>query len=151
MMERQFEQDVIPTCKELNIGFVPFSPLASGFLSGKYSNEDQYQGDDVRRVITRFNKENVNKNQPLIDLIQKYADEQQATPAQISLAWMLYKEPFIVPIPGMRKETRVDENLGAADVKLTDEAYLALEHELSKIQIYGNRTDKDIAKLQDME
>ncbi|WP_436882455.1 aldo/keto reductase [Staphylococcus gallinarum] len=151
MMERQFEQDVIPTCKELNIGFVPFSPLASGFLSGKYSNEDQYQGDDVRRVITRFNKENVNKNQPLIDLIQKYADEQQATPAQISLAWMLYKEPFIVPIPGMRKETRVDENLRAADVKLTDEAYLALEHELSKIQIYGNRTDKDIAKLQDME
>lgn len=151
MMERQFEQDVIPTCKELNIGFVPFSPLASGFLSGKYSNEDQYQGDDVRRVITRFNKENVNKNQPLIDLIQKNADEQQATPAQISLAWMLYKEPFIVPIPGMRKETRVDENLGAADVKLTDEAYLALEHELSKIQIYGNRTDKDIAKLQDME
>ncbi|GEQ06400.1 aldo/keto reductase [Staphylococcus gallinarum] len=151
MMERQFEQDVIPTCKELNIGFVPFSPLASGFLSGKYSNEDQYQGDDVRRVITRFNKENVNKNQPLIDLIQKYADEQQATPAQISLAWMLYKEPFIVPIPGMRKENRVDENLGAADVKLTDEAYLALEHELSKIQIYGNRTDKDIAKLQDME
>lgn len=151
MMERQFEQDVIPTCKELNIGFVPFSPLASGFLSGKYSNEDQYQGDDVRRVITRFNKENVNKNQPLIDLIQKYADEQQATPAQISLAWMLYKEPFIVPIPGMRKETRVDENLGAADVKLTDEAYLALEHELSKIQIYGNRTDKDVAKLQDME
>ena len=84
-------------------------------------------------------------------MIQKYADEQQATPAQISLAWMLYKEPFIVPIPGMRKETRVDENLGAADVKLTDEAYLALEHELSKIQIYGNRTDKDIAKLQDME
>ncbi|MCD8820681.1 aldehyde oxidase [Staphylococcus gallinarum] len=151
MMERQFEQDVIPTCKELNIGFVPFSPLASGFLSGKYSNEDQYQGDDVRRVITRFNKENVNKNQPLIDLIQKYADEQQATPAQISLAWMMYKEPFIVPIPGMRKENRVDENLGAADVKLTDEAYLALEHELSKIQVYGNRTDKDIAKLQDME
>lgn len=151
MMERQFEQDVISTCKELNIGFVPFSPLASGFLSGKYSNEDQYQGDDVRRVITRFNKENVNKNQPLIDLIQKYADEQQATPAQISLAWMLNKEPFIVPIPGMRKETRVDENLGAADVKLTAEAYLALENELSKIQIYGNRTDKDIAKLQDME
>ncbi|MCG7337847.1 aldo/keto reductase [Staphylococcus sp. ACRSN] len=151
MMERQFEQDVIPTCKELNIGFVPFSLLASGFLSGKYSNKDQYQGDDVRRVITRFNEENVNKNQPLIDLIQKYANEKQATAAQISLAWMLYKEPFIVPIPGMRKESRVNENLGAADVHISEEEYTALENELSKIKVYGNRTDEDIAKLKDID
>lgn len=147
MMERMFEHDVIPLCKELGIGFVPFSPLASGFLSGKTSAGDKYEGDDVRRVITRFAPENVSANQPLIDLIGRFAKEKQATPAQISLAWMLAKEDFIAPIPGSRKKDRIQENLGAADVELTADEFNALEVELSRIPIHGNRTDEDIAKL----
>lgn len=147
MMERMFERDVIPACEELGIGFVPFSPLASGFLSGKYTRENAYSGDDVRRVITRFAKENVEANQPLLDLLHRYAREKNATPAQISLAWMLHKKDFIVPIPGMRREERVIENLGAADLVLTPQEFSSLEHELGKITIHGNRTDKDIERL----
>lgn len=150
MMERMFEKDVIPTCEELGIGFVPFSPLASGFLSGKYTAASQYAGDDVRRVITRFNKENVNANQPLLDLLQKYAAQKGATPAQISLAWMLHKKDFIVPIPGMRTTERFEENFGAADIELSEEEFQSLEKELAKIEIHGNRTDHDIAKLKNM-
>ena len=147
MMERMFEKDVIPTCQELNIGFVAFSPMASGFLSGKYNKNTEYKGDDVRRVITRFNPENVEKNQPLLDLLHSVAGKKGITPAQISLAWMLHKYPHVVPIPGMRKDERVVENLGAADVVLTDEEFNNIETELNKITIYGNRTDEDIHKL----
>ena len=147
MMERMFEGDVIPLCKELNIGFVAFSPMASGFLSGKYNKNTQYKGDDVRRVITRFAPENVEKNQPLLDLLNEVADKKGITPAQISLAWMLHKYPHVVPIPGMRKDERVIENLGAADIILTDEEFNNIENELNKITIYGNRTDEDIHKL----
>lgn len=147
MMERMFEKDVIPACEELGIGFVPFSPLASGFLSGKYSKDVSYSGDDVRRAITRFNKENMEANQPLLDLVHSCAREKNATPAQISLAWMLHKKNFIVPIPGMRSTERVLENLGASTVTLTAEEFDALERALDKIVIYGNRTDKDIERL----
>ncbi len=150
LMERMFEKDVIPTCEELNIGFVPFSPLASGFLSGKVSATDNYVGDDVRRVITRFDKKNIEANQPLLDLIKQFAKEKAATPAQISLAWMLHKKDFIVPIPGSRKMERIDENLGAAEVQLSGDEFNKIENELSKIKIYGNRTDEDIAKLRMM-
>lgn len=150
MMERMFEKDVIPACEELGIGFVPFSPLASGFLTGKYTKEQNYEGDDVRRVITRFAPENMEKNQPLLDLLQSLAQEKGATPAQISLAWMLHKKDFIVPIPGMRNTRRMKENFGAGDVTLTGQEYEQLEESLSKIPLYGNRTDKDIAKLRTM-
>lgn len=147
MMERMYEAEVIPVCKELGVGFVPFSPLASGFLSGKYTKDTVYTGDDVRRVITRFDRENVVHNQPLLDMLNHFAAQRGATPAQISLAWMLHKEDFIVPIPGMRKEERVKENLGAADVELTENEYQQLEGALSRIEIHGNRTDEDISKL----
>lgn len=147
MMERMFERDVIPACQELNIGFVAFSPMASGFLSGKYNKNTEYKGDDVRRVITRFNPENVEKNQPLLDLLYAVSEKKGVTPAQLSLAWMLHKYPHIVPIPGMRKDDRVIENLGAADVVLSDAEFNKIETELNNITIYGNRTDKDIAKL----
>ena len=147
MMERMFEKEVIPTCEDLRIGFVAFSPLASGFLSGKYDRNTLYKGDDVRRVITRFSPENVDANQPLLDLLHEFANRKGCTPAQISLAWMLKKKDFIVPIPGMRKEERVRENLGAADIELTDEEFDALEKALDNIPIQGNRTDEDIAKL----
>ncbi len=147
MMERMFEKDVIPICKELNIGFVAFSPMASGFLSGKYNKNTKYKGDDVRRVITRFNPENVERNQPLLDFLHSVANKKGITPAQISLAWMLHKYPHVVPIPGMRKDERVIENLNAADVVLSDEEFKNIEDELNKISIYGNRTDEDIHKL----
>jgi aryl-alcohol dehydrogenase-like predicted oxidoreductase len=147
IMERMFEKDVIPACEELGIGFVPFSPLASGFLSGKVTANDSYTGDDVRRVITRFEKANIERNQPLLDLLTDFATEKGATPAQVSLAWMLHKKDFIVPIPGSRKLERIQENLGAADVNLTEEEFDWIEDELAKIEIHGNRTDEDIAKL----
>lgn len=144
IMERAVEKDVLKVCEELGIGFVPFAPLASGFLSGKITKSTKYEGDDVRRAITRFSEENINANMPLLRLLQKFAAEKKATPAQISLAWMLHKKDFIVPIPGSRKLDRVQENLGAADVELTSEEFAQIEVELSKIEIYGNRTDEDI-------
>lgn len=147
MMERTFEKEVIPACGELGIGFVPFSPLGSGFLSGKYTPAQEYKGDDVRRVITRFEKENMVANQPLLDLLHLFAQEKNATPAQISLAWMLHKYKFLVPIPGSRKPERIAENLHAADLELTPEEFNRIETELANIEIHGNRTDEDIARL----
>lgn len=147
MMERTFEKEVIPACGELGIGFVPFSPLGSGFLSGKYTPAQEYKGDDVRRVITRFEKENMVANQPLLDLLHLFAQEKNATPAQISLAWMLHKYKFLVPIPGSRKPERIAENLHAADLELTPEEFNRIEAELANIEIHGNRTDEDIARL----
>lgn len=151
MMERMFEKEVIPLCGELGIGFVPFSPLASGFLSGKYGKGRTYRGDDVRRVITRFRDENVAANQPLLDMLHDIGEKKGATPAQISLAWMLHKRDFIVPIPGMRRDERLVENFGAADVVLTEGEYEAVEKALSQITVFGNRTDADIAKLREMK
>jgi len=151
MMERMFERDVIPACEELGIGFVPFSPLASGFLSGKVTANETYIGDDVRRVITRFQNENIRRNQPLLDLLTTLAKEKGATPAQISLAWILYRSDFIVPIPGARKVERIEEDLGAADVNLNEEEFERIEAEWAKIEIHGNRTDEDIAKLRNMK
>lgn len=147
MMKRKWERDVIPFCAANNIGFMAFSPLGNGFLSGKYSSKDTFTGNDVRRVITRFDPKNMDANQPLLDLINRFAAEKNATPAQIALAWVLTGGDFIVPIPGMRKEERIKENLGAADVELTAKEYSALNAELAKIKIHGDRDGKDIKKL----
>ena len=106
--------------------------MGNGFLSGKYTPMDKFQGDDVRRVITRFSPENMEANQPLLDLVHRYADRKGCTAAQISLAWVLKSGDFIVPIPGMRSESRITENLGAADIELTDEEYAALTATLNK-------------------
>lgn len=149
MMERVFEKDVIPTCGELGIGFVAFSPMASGFLSGKCRKTDVYTGDDVRRVITRFAPENMEANQPLLRMLQGFAAQKHASSAQISLAWMLHKYRFVVPIPGMRKETRLKENFGAAEISLSELEFVEIEKALSNITIHGNRTDEDIAKLRE--
>lgn len=147
IMERKYERDVIPLCGELNIGFVAFSPMAGGFLSGKYTSQTKFEGDDVRRAITRFNKENMDANQPLLDLLKKFAADKNSTPAQISLAWMLYKNDFVVPIPGMRRDERLKENFGAADVELTVAELAELESALAKVTIHGDRKDSDIQKL----
>lgn len=151
IMERMFEKNVIPVCEELGIGFVAFSPLASGFLSGKYSKNQTYFGDDVRRVITRFAPENIEQNQPVLDLLKNIAERKNATAAQISLAWILHKKDFIVPIPGMRTFGRIKENFGADSISITQSEYEQIEASLDEISIYGNRTDEDIAKLQNMK
>ena len=148
MMARQWEDSVIPLCRELGIGFVAYSPMAGGLLSGKYSAQVEYKGDDIRRVISRYKPENVASNQPIIDLVKRYAKEKQCTPAQISLAWVM-KQEFIVPIPGMRSDARITENLGAAEVILTDEEYAALTAELDKLKVCGGRADEEVAQLRD--
>lgn len=116
-------------------------------MSGKYGKDARYEGDDVRRVITRYEPENVAANQPLVDLLKDFASLNNATPAQSGLAWMLKKARYIVPIPGMRPEARIRENLAAADIELSDQEYNEIEAALAKITIHGNRTDEDIAKL----
>jgi len=144
IMERMFEKDVIPTCEELGIGFVPFSPLAGGFLAGKITKDTKFIGFDVRNSITRYAPTNIEANQPLLDLLNRIAASKDATPAQISLAWMLRKKDFIVPIPGSRAIERIEENCRAADVELTAEEFSHIEAELAKTAIHGNRTDEDI-------
>ena len=151
IMERMFENDVIPACQQMGIGFVAFSPMASGFLSGTVTANDTYTGDDVRRAITRFEQDNIRANQPLLDVLNVFAKEKDVTPAQISLAWMLHKGDFIVPIPGMRKLERIQENLAAADVELTDDEFARIETALAGIEIHGNRTDEDIAKQRQLD
>jgi aryl-alcohol dehydrogenase-like predicted oxidoreductase len=147
MMERKWEKDIIPLCKKLNIGFQAFSPMGNGFLSGKYTANNKFEKNDLRTVITRFKEENIKANQPLLELIGKFAKEKNCTNAQIALAWVLRGGDFIVPIPGMRREERIKENLGAIKVKLTDDEYNEINKELDKITIYGDRDSKDIAKL----
>lgn len=146
MMARQWEDNVIPLCQELGIGFVAYSPMAGGLLSGKYNAQVKYEGDDIRRVISRYKPENVAANQPVIDLVTKFAEEKRCTPAQISLAWVM-KTPNIVPIPGMRSDARIVENLGAADVELSDAEYTSLTTALNQLKVYGERTDEQIAEL----
>ena len=147
MMERKWEKEVLPFCRDNNIGFVAFSPMGNGFLSGKYSAKDTFAKNDLRSVITRFNKENMEANEPLLVLVRKVAEQKGCTPAQIGLAWVLAYGDFIVPIPGMRRDERIIENLGAADVELTQAEYEAINTELAKIKIHGTRDGKDIAKM----
>ena len=149
IMERKWEADVIPFCREKGIGFVAYSPMAGGFLSGKYFHAN-FTGDDVRRVITRYTEENMQANAVLLDLIHRYAGAKHCTAAQISLAWVMHSA-HVVPIPGMRSDARILENLGAAEVSLTDAEYAAMNEALSRITIHGNRTDEDIARLGTIE
>ncbi|MBQ6759668.1 MAG: aldo/keto reductase [Selenomonadaceae bacterium] len=147
IMERKQELEVIPLCKTLGIGFVAYSPMAGGFLSGKYTSQTKFEGDDVRRVITRYAKENMDANQTLLDLLKKFAADKGKTPAQISLAYLMSKNDFVVPIPGMRRDERLKENFGAADVELNAAELAELEDALSKVTIHGDRKDSDIQKL----
>jgi aryl-alcohol dehydrogenase-like predicted oxidoreductase len=135
---RQPEETVLPTLEELRIGFVPFSPLGKGFLTGKV-NPETLESTDFRRSIPRFEPENVKQNQALVDLLSRFAAERRATPAQIALAWLLAKQPWIVPIPGTTKRHRLEENLGAADVELSPADVRALEEASDRIEIRGAR------------
>jgi len=118
---REPEQEVIPTLEELGIALVPFSPLGKGFLTGAISKDTQFDKSDFRNIVPRFSPDNRQANQALVEIVGEFAKEKQATPAQIALAWLLAKKPWIVPIPGTTKLHRLEENIGAANVKLTAE------------------------------
>lgn len=140
MVERDAEKGVIPYCMENNIGFVPFSPIASGLLSGKITTETRFEKrDDVRNWVPQLSKENIAGNQPIIDLLKQYADKKDCTSAQISLAWMLHKYPNVVPIPGSKNRERIVENLDASKVELTEEEFCSLEKALNECRVYGHR------------
>lgn len=140
MVERDSEKEVIPFCLENNIGFVPFSPIASGLLSGKITPDTKFEkNDDVRNWVPQLSRQNIIGNQPIVDLLKKYAELKNATPAQISLAWMLHKYPNVVPIPGSKNKERIIENLDASEVELTDEEFDSLEAALNKCRVYGHR------------
>ena len=140
MVERGVEESVIPYCLEHNIGLVPFSPIASGLLSGKVKAGDDFSHkDDVRKFVPQLSKENIDANQPIIDLIAGYAEAKNATNAQIALAWMLHKYPNVVPIPGSKNQGRILENLGAWNVSLTDSEFTELEKALNVIPVHGHR------------
>ncbi|PTE82361.1 aldo/keto reductase [Staphylococcus equorum] len=139
MMERDCEEEIIPYCIENGISLIPFSPTASGFLSGKVTIETKFEGDDVRKFVPQLSKENIVANQPILDILEKFASEKNATNAQISLAWMLHKYPNIIPIPGSKNQGRILENLDSWDVELTDEEFEKIESALNSVEVHGHR------------
>lgn len=139
ILERDCEKEIFPYCMENGIGVVPFSPVASGFLSGKVTAGTKFEGDDVRRFVPQLSRENLTANQPVLDIINEYARRKNATSAQISLAWMLRKYPNAVPIPGSKNQERILENLGGCGITFTDEEFAALEKELDACPVYGHR------------
>ena len=140
MVERDSEARVIPYCMANNIGFVPFSPIASGLLSGKITPQTQFETyDDVRNWVPQLSRANIAGNQPIVDLLKKYASMKKATPAQVSLAWMLHKYPNVVPIPGSKNKKRIIENLDASEVELMEDEFSSLEAALNQCKVYGHR------------
>ena len=144
---RQPEDEILPTLEELGIGFVPFSPLGKGFLTGKISPEAKFDSTDFRSTVPRFQEENLRANFALVELITKFAGQKNATPAQIALAWLLAKKPWIVPIPGTTKLPRLEENLGAVDVLLSGEELQAIEEACDEITLVGARYPEFHEKL----
>jgi aryl-alcohol dehydrogenase-like predicted oxidoreductase len=136
---REPEETVIPALEELGIGFVPFSPLGKGFLTGKIDADTKFDSTDFRNTVPRFTAENRKTNQALVDVVTAFAEHKQATPAQIALAWLLAKKPWIVPIPGTTVLSRLEENLGGATIDLTDEDVRALEEASAKVKVEGAR------------
>ena len=140
MVERDSEAEIIPYCMENNIGFVPFSPIASGLLSGKIMPDTQFErNDDVRNWVPQLSRRNIEGNQPIVEMLKSFAEKKGATPAQISLAWMLHKYPNVVPIPGSKNKERIIENLDSASVELTEEEFEQLESSLNGLKVYGHR------------
>ncbi len=144
---REPEQEILPTLEELGIGFVPFSPLGKGFLTGKISHETQFAANDFRNIVPRFSAENRKANQAVVDLVASIASKKHATPAQIALAWVLAQRPWIVPIPGTTKIHRLEENLGAANVELTPDDLREIDEAASKISVQGERYPEELQKL----
>jgi aryl-alcohol dehydrogenase-like predicted oxidoreductase len=144
---RRPEEELLPTLEELGIGFVPFSPLGKGFLTGKIDQNTTFDSSDFRNTVPRFTPEARKANQALVDLLGKIGDQKKATPAQIALAWLLAKKPWIVPIPGTTKLHRLDENLGAAAVELTAEDLREIENAVSSITVQGGRYPEHLERM----
>jgi aryl-alcohol dehydrogenase-like predicted oxidoreductase len=147
MWWRRPEVELLPTLEELGIGFVPFSPLGKGFLTGRFDKYTRFEGSDFRNIVPRFRPENLDANQVLVDMIRKVAAEKDATPAQIALAWLLAQKPWIVPIPGTTKLERLDENLAAADLVLSKEELRDLNDAISSIEVIGDRYPEALEKM----
>jgi len=141
------EAEVIPTLEELGIGFVPFSPLGKGFLTGKINENTTFDSSDFRNIVPRFTPEARKANQALVELLAKLAAGKKATPAQLALAWLLAQKPWIVPIPGTRKLERLDENLGGAAVELTPDDLREIDSAASKIKVQGARYPEKLEKM----
>jgi len=146
---REPEESVMPTLEEFGIGFVPFSPLGKGFLTGKIDSSTKFDSNDFRAIVPRFSEDNRKANQALVDVITKFADQRQATPAQTALAWLLAKAPWIVPVPGTTKLSRLEENLGSTAIGLTAADMHSLEEASSAIKVEGERYPATHAKLID--
>ena len=144
---REPEKEVIPTLEELGVGFVPFSPLGKGFLTGKISEDTKFDKSDFRNIVPRFAPEARKANQAVVDLLGKFAQQKKATPAQIALAWLLAQKPWIVPIPGTTKLHRLEENIGAVNVELLPEELRELETAASKIAVQGARYPEELQKM----
>lgn len=136
---REPEEQILPTLEELGIGFVPFSPLGKGFLTGAIKEDTQFDKGDFRNVVPRFAPENRKANQAIVDVLSKFAQQKKATPAQIAIAWILAQKPWIVPIPGTTKLHRLEENLGAANVTLTPADLREIEEAAAKVKLVGER------------
>src|SRR6202050_4575088 len=144
---REPEQTVIPTLEELGIGFVPFSPLGKGFLTGRISEDTQFGKGDFRNQVPRFSPENRKANQAMVDMVGKFAQQKKTTPAQIALAWLLAQKPWIVPIPGTTKLHRLEENIASVNVELSPEDLSELDIAASKIAVQGARYPEELQKL----
>jgi aryl-alcohol dehydrogenase-like predicted oxidoreductase len=141
------EAEVLPTLEELGIGFVPYSPLGKGFLTGKMNENTKFESSDFRNILPRFTPEALKANQALVDLLGKIAERKKATPAQIALAWLLAQKPWIVPIPGTTKLARLEENIGAAAIELTPDDLREIDSAASKITVQGARYPEHIEQL----
>ena len=144
---REPEKEILPALEELGIGFVPFSPLGKGFLTGKISEETKFDKSDFRNIVPRFTPENRRANQAVVDLLGRIAERKKVTPAQVALAWLLAQKPWIVPIPGTTKLHRLEENIGAASVELTADDLREIDSAASKIPVQGARYPENLQKL----
>ena len=145
MFWREPEKEIIPTLEELGIGFVPFSPLGKGFLTGKIDSNTEFVKDDFRNTVPRFTKENRDANQTIVELVTRIANEHNATPAQIALAWLLAQKPWIAPIPGTTKINRLKENIGGANITLSEDDLADIKTALDSISIQGERYPASMA------
>ncbi len=144
---REPEQEILPTLEELGIGFVPFSPLGKGFLTGAISHKTEFDKTDFRSIVPRFSAEARKANQALVDALGKIAEQKRATKAQVALAWLLAQRPWIVPIPGTTKLHRLEENLGGADLELSSDDLNAIHDAISAIDVQGDRYPAQMQSL----
>jgi aryl-alcohol dehydrogenase-like predicted oxidoreductase len=144
---REPEREILPMLEDLGIGFVPFSPLGKGFLTGKIDDKTTFDATDFRNVVPRFTEENRKANLAFVEWLKTFAEQKQATPAQVALAWLLAQKPWIVPIPGTTKRPRLEENLGAAQVRLTAEDLREIDLAASQIEVHGARYPEHLQKM----